>query len=753
MEIAAAVASGRARSSIQSTASSVMSRKRQSLDSQQPLQPIRSLERSSPRNSLANDEIRQDDEYSIATSSGTPEEQVAGWLGRVTQCVIRPECLCEDLLDGVALCRLLSRIDGSGVEDSFREAPSTKEEAQRNVEMFFRGCQTLGLAECMELFSYKDLRAKRKELVLDVLAGMAHELDGPFWYRIKSGAEDRPWFSGDEEEEEEVDADIGGLEEVDSAEDYLPRKRSSQHRSNGVGFRVDEVPADDDYYYYQESDAGGDDENVFRHQTPLSAPTHSGTIKTKMNRQDKYGAGAEDFGEDGAPDQHGKRKKDKQQRTKSEPIMPEVRDKYAATAAADGAAKKKKTKKQPQQLKVAPAEAVSNHTNGTTKTKTKTKAVSKADAALPARKSARQQRQHQAEETRTQRAKAKSLSAARDTAAAAAFDEAGEWFEHSASEVDEGAKNGSSALANGRSGRSASASDEQQQSFATRTRARIAEFADRFASRRADTEEEADEDMKMPAPPKRMASKGVMANPIMLAQVQEVDDEDASVDDEEYPIIVKPLPKINVIRSMPLQRTRGASYSKGGHVLSQRRASLRQLRGRPKDDYSMSMTSSYTSASPSEYSYYTDDDEDMSDGSSMDYDWESSYFSDSTDALMEWDSVSRKGHGGRTRMSRASRKARQGSTQRKMSSKHALAKRMKAKANIKTRAGKTLAGKSGKKKDKHAAVSLCMGIVGLLMMAFAAIFTIVFAEVIGIINFRVGEKLGLIEPVPPAWFF
>jgi len=118
-------------------------------------------------------------------------ELVASYLQRCTQRPVEAASLCEDLLDGVALCKLLARIDGSGVENSdFEEMPRSRAEAEENFKTFLRGAESLMLTDCMDLFQYRDLRLKKTRIVVPIIVALAHELDGPFWYRMKSDVSD-----------------------------------------------------------------------------------------------------------------------------------------------------------------------------------------------------------------------------------------------------------------------------------------------------------------------------------------------------------------------------------------------------------------------------------------------------------------------------------------------------------------------------------------------------------------------------------
>lgn len=574
----------------------------------------------------ATDYVNYDDDKSmfsqsesIAVEPTTPEEQVAGWLSRVTRCYVRPNHLCEDLKDGVALCRLLSRIDGSGVEGGFHEAPSSKADARENVQMFFRGCQTLGLAECMELFTYKDLRAKRKNLVLEVLAGMAHELDGPFWYRIKSGAEDMSsFFSG---EEEEVICD-----------EMLIPQQNDYFQQSSHDFSVCSSEADS-------SDQINDEDNS---DSDVELPSGRLDLKNKKNAMNRR-----------------QEKKFTKNTVKKELTLL-------------GKAKPLNLGKDVQKVKES-------------STGRQQRVMSSGSSTID----------------QTKRAINKSFSPK-----VVGVQEESSEYEMSGSESEDYCQ----------------AVLEEVDNHSDFGRVACAEL-------------------------KKKQKENLAYDNSSVDDANIAFESDPTVDPGNVPRsnLVKPLPKINAIKSVPTTRLRGSSEDgfvvppKSSSRSSGEKSYAARNETKPKKSKKKAKQrrkANSMSLSPSIF---------ISEGESC---------SDSAYSEDEAISTSRKKKALKQSSCTSSLSAlKRGTVQ---VSKPSLARRAPRSSKKPTGSQVKQFGKQGrvaKRKRKPVAVSFFMGMVGLVMMICAAIAVIVLAELIGLVNFRVGERLGLIRPAPPAWFF
>lgn len=111
---------------------------------------------------------------------GVALTRVARWACRASGVQVEARTLCEDLLDGVALCRLLSRFDDGGVS-TFHKKPRSKRQGRENVSAFLDACVRLGFEE---LFSYQDLRCKNSSVIVHALTQVAMIMDGPAWDQI-----------------------------------------------------------------------------------------------------------------------------------------------------------------------------------------------------------------------------------------------------------------------------------------------------------------------------------------------------------------------------------------------------------------------------------------------------------------------------------------------------------------------------------------------------------------------------------------
>jgi len=179
----------------------------------------------------------------------TEDECVADWLTLTTGTEVEAKTLCEDLVDGVVLCQTLQHLDGFLV--GFYQVPRSKPEMKQNVHAFLIGCEKLGL---INTFSFEDLRFKERGAVVKVLIELAERLDGAFWDR-KTASNTRLQLASSQrtptprlaryvrypraalmsQYEEDWDEDYEDHSSVDEAHQYFLETASDFARASNVG--------------------------------------------------------------------------------------------------------------------------------------------------------------------------------------------------------------------------------------------------------------------------------------------------------------------------------------------------------------------------------------------------------------------------------------------------------------------------------------------------------------------------------------